>query len=198
VAAGHHVVDAAWVSLVLAGPVAGVFALVGGKIMGVVLGSAYSGGVGRELGHLVVYLALWMLAWVCFAVTFPLVFVAEKRWTLVPLAVLGFAVCIPVGLGLRALWGLEGLAVALGLAASVIAAGLIATLSWRTLGIAAQGLLRLAVVIGGATALAFGGLSLFLAPIPAALFGVVVYAAIIYALRSLGLAEAWTYVRGLH
>jgi hypothetical protein len=80
----------------------------------------------------------------------------------------------------------------------VIAAGLIATLSWRTLGIAAQGLLRLAVVIGGATALAFGGLSLFLAPIPAALFGVVVYAAIIYALRSLGLAEAWSYVRGLH
>jgi hypothetical protein len=54
------------------------------------------------------------------------------------------------------------------------------------------------VVIGGATALAFGGLSLFLAPIPAALFGVVVYAAIIYALRSLGLAEAWSYVRGLH
>ena len=198
VAAGRHIVDAAWVSLVLAGPVAGVFALVGGKIMGVVLGSAYGGGVGRELGHLVVYLALWMLAWVCFAVTFPLVFVAEKRWTLVPLAVLGFAICIPIGLGLRSLWGLEGLAVALGLAASVIAAGLIATISWRTLGIAAVGLARLVVVIGGATALAFGVLSLFLAPIPAALLGVIVYALIIYALRSLGLAEAWTYVRGLH
>ena len=33
----------------------------------------------------------WMVAWVGFAVTFPLVFVAEKRWTLVPLAALGFA-----------------------------------------------------------------------------------------------------------
>jgi hypothetical protein len=186
------------VSLVLAGPVAGVFALVGGKIMGVILGSAYGGGVGRELGHLVVYLALWMLAWVCFAVTFPLVFVAEKRWTLVPLALLGFVICIPIGLGFRSLWGLEGLAVALGLAASVIAAGPIATISWRTLRIAVAGLARLVLVVGGATALAFGGLSLFLAPIPAALLGVVVYALIVYALRSFGLAEAWTYVRGLH
>ena len=58
VAAGRHIVDAAWVSLVLAGPVAGAFALVGGKVMGVVLGSAYSGSVGRELGHLVVYAAI--------------------------------------------------------------------------------------------------------------------------------------------
>ena len=80
----------------------------------------------------------------------------------------------------------------------MIAAGLIATISWRTLGIAAVGLARLVVVVGGATALAFGVLSLFLAPIPAALLGVVVYASIVYALRSLGLAEAWTYVRGLH
>ena len=198
VAAGRHVVDAAWVSLVVAGPVAGVFALVGGQIMGVVLGSAYAGGVGRELGHLVVYLALWMVAWVCFAVTFPLVFVAEKRWTLVPLAMVAFAICIPIGIGLRSLWGLEGLAIALGLAASVIAAGLIATLSLRTLAIAAVGIGRLALVIGAATALAFGGLSLLLPPVPAALLGVVVYALIVYATRSLGLSEAWSYVRGLH
>ena len=198
VAAGRHVVDAAWVSLVLAGPVAGIVALVGGRIMGVLLGSAYSGSVGRQLGHLVVYLALWMLAWVCFAVTFPLVFVAEKRRMLVPLALAGFLVAIPVGLALRSLWGLDGLAVALGLAASVIAAGLIATLSWQTLEIAAAGLARLALVVGGATVLAFGVASLFLSPIPAALAGAVVYVGIVYALRSLGLSEAWSYVRGLH
>jgi hypothetical protein len=116
----------------------------------------------------------------------------------VPLAVAGFLVAIPVGLGLRSLWGLDGLAVALGLAASVIAAGLIATLSLRTLAIAAAGLARLALVIGGATALAFGVASLFLSPIPAALAGTVVYVGIVYALRSLGLSEAWSYVRGLH
>src|SRR5207248_2071765 len=68
-AAGRHVVYAAWVSLVIVGAAAGVFALVGGRITGVVLGNAYGGGVGRQLGHLVVYLALWMLAWVGFAVT---------------------------------------------------------------------------------------------------------------------------------
>src|SRR5437588_314503 len=72
VAAGRHVVHASWVSLSIVGAAAGVFAVVGGRIVGVVLGSAYSGSVGRQLGHLVVYLAPWMLAWVAFAVTFPL------------------------------------------------------------------------------------------------------------------------------
>ena len=197
-AAGRHVVHAAWVSLVIVGALAGVFALVGGRIVGAVLGNAYGGDVGRELGHLVVYLALWMLAWVAFAVAFPLVFVAEKRWTLMPLAIAGFLLCIPVGLGLRALWGLQGLAVALGISTFVIAAGLLATLSMKTLAIAAVGLGRLALAVGASTALAFGGLSLLLSPLPAALAGVVVYAGLMYALRSLGLNDAWAYVRGLN
>jgi len=198
VAAGRHVVHAAWVSLSIVGAAAGVFALVGGRIVGVVLGSAYSGGVGRALGHLVAYLALWMLAWVTFAVTFPLVFVAEKRWTLVPLAVVGFGVCIPLGLGLRALWGLPGVAVAIGLATLVIAAGLLWTVSPQTLAIAGLGLARLALAVGSAAALAFGTLGVALSPIMAAVLGVLVYALVIAALRSLGLSEAWTYVRGLH
>jgi hypothetical protein len=198
VAAGRHVVHAAWVSLVLVGAAAGVFALVGGSIVGAVLGNAYGGGVGRELGHLVVYLALWMLAWVGFAVAFPLVFVAEKRWTLIPLAVVGFAVGIPIGLGLRSLWGLPGLAIGLGISTLVIAAGLMATLSLRTLSIAALGFARLALAVGASAAVSFGGLSLLLSPVPAALAGVVVYAALMFALRPLGLSDAWTYVRALH
>jgi peptidoglycan biosynthesis protein MviN/MurJ (putative lipid II flippase) len=197
-AAGRHVVHAAWVSLTIVGAAAGVFALVGGRIVGIVLGDAYGGDVGRELGHLVVYLALWMLAWVGFAVTFPLVFVAEKRWTLVPLAATGFVLCIPIGLALRSVWGLPGLAIALGISTSVIAAGLLATLSPRTLVIATQGLARLALAVGGATALAFGALSLALSPVPAALVGVLLYGLIILALRPLGLDAAWAYVRGLH
>ena len=198
VAAGRHVVHSAWVSLTIVGAAAGVFALVGGRIVTVVLGNAYSGGVGRTIGHLVAYLALWMLAWVAFAVTFPLVFVAEKRWTLVPLAVAGFALCVPVGIGLRSLWGLPGLAVALGLATLVVSAGLMATLARRTLVIAAFGLAKLALAVGSAAALAFGALGAALSPVPAALLGVLVYAIVIVALRSLGLSEAWTYVRGLH
>src|SRR6266487_2984244 len=77
--AGRHVVHAGWISLSIVGAAAGVFALVGGRIVQFVLGDAYGGRVGRELGHLVVYLSPWMVAWVGFAVTFPLVFVAGRR-----------------------------------------------------------------------------------------------------------------------
>lgn len=198
VAAAKHVVHAAWVSLTIVGLAAGVFAIVGGRIIGFVLGSAYGGGVGRQLGHLVVYLAPWMLAWVGFAVTFPLVFVAEKRWTLVPLAVAGFGMCIPLGLGLRALWGLPGIAVAVGLSTLVISLGLVATVSIRTFTIAALGLARLALAVGAAAALAFGTLAAVLSPVAAASLGALVYAIVIVALRSLGLSEAWSYMRGLH
>src|SRR5205823_3791719 len=62
--AGRHVVHAGWVSLSLVGAAAGVFALVGGRIVQFVLGDAYKGEVGRQLGHLVVYLSPWMVAWV--------------------------------------------------------------------------------------------------------------------------------------
>jgi hypothetical protein len=196
--AGRHVVHAAWVSLSLVGAAAGVFALVGGRIVGVVLGNAYKGEVGRQLGHLVVFLSPWMVAWVGFAVTFPLVFVAGRRKALVPLAVLGFLVCIPLGLGLRAEWGLPGIAVAIGLATLVMALGLMAAVSTRALAIAAVGVARLALGIAAASALAFGGLSLALSPIPAALLGVLVYALIIFSIRSFGLTDAWAYVRGLH
>jgi hypothetical protein len=197
-AAGRHVVHAAWVSLSLVGAAAGVFALVGGKIVGFVLGDAYRGQVGRQLGHLVVYLSPWMVAWVGFAVTFPLVFVAGRRRTLVPLGALGFLICIPLGLGLRSLWGLPGIAIAVGLATLVIALGLMHAIAPRSLAIAVVGLGRLALAVGGAAALAFGGLALALSPWAAAVLGVVVYSLVIVALRSLGLSEAWAYVRGLH
>jgi hypothetical protein len=197
-AAGRHVVHAAWVSLTIAGAAAGVFALVGGRIVDVVLGSAYGGGVGRELGHLVAYLSLWMLAWVTFAVTFPLVFVAGRRATLVPLGLGGFALCVPLSLGLRSLWGQQGLAVGLGLATLAIAAGLLAAVAPSTLSIAAVGLARLALAVGAAAALAFGALSIAVPPVAAALLGAIVYALVIVSLRSLGLSDAWAYVRRLH
>ena len=197
-AAGRHIVHAAWVSLSLVGAAAGVFALVGGRIMGGVLGNAYGGDVGSELGHLVVYLAPWMLAWVGFAAAFPLVFVSGRQRLLVPLAVVGFVSCIPIGLGMRAAAGLDGIAVAVGLATFVISGGLLWMLAPRTLAIAALGFARLALAIGAATAIAFGALSLALSPIPAAVLGAVLYAGIVFAMRSLGLSEAWTYVRGLH
>ncbi len=139
-----------------------------------------------------------MVAWVGFAVTFPLVFVAGRRRPLIPLALLRFVLCIPLGLGLRAAWGLPGIAIAIGLATLVIALGLMAAISKRALAVAAVGLARLSLAIAVASALAFGGLSLLVSPIPAAVLGVVVYAFVIFSIRSFGLTDAWTYVRGLH
>jgi hypothetical protein len=59
------------------------------------------------------------------------------------------------------------------------------------------GLGRLGLTLGGATALAFGAIALTLSPIPAAVVGLLVYGLIVTALRSLGLSDAWTYVRSL-
>jgi putative peptidoglycan lipid II flippase len=197
-AAGRHVVHAAWVSLSLVGAAAGVFALIGGRIVQFVLGDAYGGGVGREIGRLVVFLSPWMVGWVGFAVTFPLVFVAGRRSMLVPLAVGGLLLCIPLGLGLRSAWGLSGLALAVGIVALVIAFGLMAAVSTRAMLIAAVGLMRLALAVGAASALAFGGLALLLPAWGAALLGVAVYALIMFSIRSFGLTDALVYVRGLH
>jgi hypothetical protein len=73
-----------------------------------------------------------------------------------------------------------------------------AAISRRALAIALLGLARLALAVGGAAALTFGGLSLALSPAAAAALGVVAYAIVILSVRSLGLSEAWSYVRGLH
>ncbi|MES1246047.1 MAG: hypothetical protein ABUS54_00035 [Actinomycetota bacterium] len=197
-AAGRHGVHAAWVSLSVVGAAAGVCALVGGRIVHLVLGDQYAGQVGRQLGLLVVYLSPWMIAWVGFAVTFPIVFVAEKRRYLLPVAGAAIVSMIPLGLALRALWGMPGIAIALGIATLVAALGLMYIVDRRTLAIAVVGLARVALALGAACALAFGALSLALPAIGAAVLGVVVYALIVLTTRSFGLSEGWAYVRGLH
>ena len=197
-AAGRHVVHAAWVSLSFVGAAAGICALVGGRIVHIILGDQYGGRVGRDLGLLVVYLSPWMVAWVGFVVTYPLVFVADRKRLLVPVALLGPVAMVPLGLGLRAAWGMPGIAIALGLSTLVIALGLMWVIDRRTVEIALVGIARLSLALGAASALAFGALSLVVSPIPAAALGVLVYAMIVISLRSLGLRDAWTYVRGLH
>lgn len=195
--AGRHVVHAAWVSLSFVGAAAGIFALVGGRIVHLVLGDQYGGNVGRNLGLLVVYLSPWMIAWVGFVVTYPLVFVADKRRLLVPVALSGLVAMVPLGFALRALWGMPGIAIAVGLSTLVIALGLMWVIDRRTLAIALVGVARLSLALGAASALAFGALILALSPVPAAALGVVVYGLIVLSLRSLGLRDAWIYVRGL-
>ena len=54
------------------------------------------------------------------------------------------------------------------------------------------------MIVGAATALAFGGASLVVGAVPAAALGLVVYALLLVSVRQLGLADAWHYVRALH
>jgi hypothetical protein len=64
--------------------------------------------------------------------------------------------------------------------------------------VAAVGLGRLAVVESALAAVSFGLLGLVVGGIPAAVLGLVVYAALILVWRPRGLREAWAYVRALH
>ena len=196
--AAAHVVHAAWLSLTLIGAAAGVFALVGGRVVHLFLGGAFSGEVGRDLGHLVVYLAPWMVASVAFSVTFPLLFVLERPRVLVPLAVAALLVDAPLSLALRAVLDLPGLVLALAITTFGVILVLMAAVSRRMLVLAAVGLLRTAAIVATLTLVVFGLPSLVLPSIPAALAGFVLYAGALVVLRPPGLTAAWTYVRALH
>jgi peptidoglycan biosynthesis protein MviN/MurJ (putative lipid II flippase) len=196
--AADHLVHSAWVSLALVGAAAGIVALVGGHVVTALLGHAYSGRVGQELGRLVAYLAPWMVAWAAFSITYPLLFVMHRTRWLVPLAIATVGVDIPISIEARAWGGLTGVAVGLGISALLMVVGLMAALAPRMLALSAIGLGRLALIVGAATALAFGGASLLLPAAPAVALGLFVYALLLVAVRQLGLAEAWHYVRALH
>jgi hypothetical protein len=88
--------------------------------------------------------------------------------------------------------------VALGLTTLLLVFGLMAALGSRVLLASVAGVARLSLAVVAAAALAFGGASLLLEAIPAAALGLVVYAAILVAIRELGLSDAWHYVRALH
>jgi O-antigen/teichoic acid export membrane protein len=193
----EHVVHGAWLSLPLIAAAAGVFALAGDQITAAVLGDAYGGAVGTELARLVVVLAPWMLAAVGFSLAFPLLYVLERPRVLVPTALGAVLLHIPLSLLLRELWGLEGLAAALGISTLGVLAALLLALSRHALVSAAVSLARVGVVVGVVAAVSFGGLSLIADDAVAAVAGLAVYTAALAALRPRGLREAWGYVREL-
>jgi O-antigen/teichoic acid export membrane protein len=196
--AAEHVVHSAWVSLALVGAAAGLVALVGGRVVTALLGHAYAGDVGDELGRLVVYLSPWMVANAAFSITYPLMFVMHRTRLLLPLALAALAADIPISIVGRSQWGLTGVTFALGLSTLLLVLGLMASLSLRMLTLSVLGLARLSLLVGAATALAFGGASLVLSAVPAAAAGLALYAVLLLAMRELGLAQAWQYVRALH
>src|SRR5207248_6137900 len=130
-----------------------------------------------------------------FSITYPLVFVMHRTRLLIPLALATIAVDVPISIVGRAWGGLTGVALAMDISAILMLLGLMGVLDSRTLVRAGVGLGRLALVVGAAAALAFGGASLLLPVGPATALGLAVYALLLVALRQLGLAEAWHYVR---
>jgi hypothetical protein len=195
----EHVLHAAWLSLVLVGGAAGIFALVGGKVISFVLGGAYSGEVGREIGRLVVELSPWMVGTVAFYVTFPLLFVLGRRRLLIPVAVGAVVLDAAIGLGLRAAAGLLGICIGLAISVLLVVAVMLAAMSPRILTLAAAGLGRLALVVLVLSTVSFGVVALVLPSIPAAVVGTALYVALlVVGMRRFGLGQAWAYVRALH
>jgi O-antigen/teichoic acid export membrane protein len=197
-AVAQHVVHTAWLSLTPILAAAGVFALVGGEIVGALLGSAYTGDVGSELGRLVVWLTPWMVATVAFTVAYPMLFVVGRGRRLVPLAVAALVVQVPLALGLREVWGLNGIALALGITTALVLIGVLAELSLRMLELTLVGVLRAALLLGALAVVTFGGARLVLGDAPAALAGFAAYTVILALVRPPGLRDAWSYVRALH
>jgi O-antigen/teichoic acid export membrane protein len=196
--AAEHVVHSAWISLAFVGAAAGLVALVGGRVVTAVLGDAFSGSVGDELGRLVIYLSPWMVANAAFLITYPLLFVMHRTRLLIPLALGAVAIDIPISIVCRSLWGLTGVTIALGISTTIVVLGMMASLAPRMLWLTAVGLGRLTLLVAASTALAFGGASLVFGAVPAALAGLALYAVLLVAIRQLGLAQAWHYVRALH
>lgn len=197
-AAARHILDATWLSGAVIAAAAGAISLVGGDVFERVLGSAYEGDIGRELGRLVLELAPWTVGAVVYTLAFPLLFVAGRRRALVPLALAALAVHVPVAYGLRAAWGLTGVALSLAVSTALLVAGLLAALSPGLLRRVAAGLVQPVALEAGAAGLVFGVLALLVGRWGAALGGLVLYAAALAGLWRLGLGRAWHYLRGLH
>jgi hypothetical protein len=191
--AAQHVVYSAWVSLAVVAAAAGVFALVGGRLLSAVLGGPYS-----DVGRLVADLAPWMVTSVAFNVTFPLVFVVGGRRLLVPIAAAALLLDVPVALALREAGGLTGIAISLAVTTFAVVLALMAAIAPRMLQPAVAGLARQTLVVGGLAAASFGILALLLDPVPAAVLGLALYALLLGLLRGHGLEDAVAYVRALH
>jgi hypothetical protein len=93
------------------------------------------------------------------------------------------------------LFGLDGLALALAVTTGAVLAALLTGLG--AFGPTARGLGLAALIVAGATALAYAPTALLLPAVAAAAFGLVVYAALFAAVRPAGFLSAWRYLRAL-
>jgi peptidoglycan biosynthesis protein MviN/MurJ (putative lipid II flippase) len=196
--AALHVVSTSWLALTLVAGAAGVFALAGERVISGLLGPSYGGNVGAQLGRLVVYLSPWMIASIGVSVTLPLLFVAGRRKWLPALAIAALVVDVPIEWLGKEAFGLTGVAVGLAVTTVLVLAALLAILSLETLVRVAAGLSLPTLLNGALAGISFLAAARLLEPVPAAVVGLLLYAALLGALRPRGLRAAWSYMRALH
>ena len=195
--ATRHVVSMSLVSFAPVAAAAGVFALVGDEIVHAALGPAYEGGAGSEVGRLIVLLGPWMAVMVGVTISFPMIFVAGRGGRLPLLAGASLVLHVLVTAIAVAAFELAGAALALTISTGLVLVTLLLLLSAEVLSAGVRGLLLGVTVIGGIAVVAFGSAGAVLPAEPAAAVGVVVFCAILAALRGLGLQQAWAYLRTL-
>lgn len=195
--ATRHVVSASLVSFAGVAAAAGVFALVGDRIVRAALGPAYAGEAGGEVGRLVVQLGPWMAASIGVTIAFPMLFVAgrERRLPLLAAAVLVLHVAVAwIAVGA---FDLDGAALALTVSTLVVLAALLRLLSGRVLAESGRGLVSGAALSGGLALVAFAAAAAVLPDAVAAAVGAGAFAALLLAVRGFGLQQAWGYLRTL-
>ena len=193
----RHVVSMSLVSFAAVGAAAGVFALVGDRIVRAALGPAYGGAAGEEIGRLIVLLGPWMAVSIGVTITFPMLFVAGRDRRLPLLAVAALLVHVVVAWAAVEAFDLDGAAVALTVSTLLVLAALLLLLSPQVLADASRGLVLGALLTGALALAAFGLAAAALPAAAAAAVGAVAFAALLLAARRLGLQQAWGYLRTL-
>ena len=195
--ASRHVVSTALVSFAAVAAAAGVFALVGDRIVHAALGPAYEGEAGNEVGRLIVLLGPWMAASIGITVTFPMLFVAGTGRRLPPLAGAALLLHIVVTWAAVTMFELDGAALAVTISTLLVLVALLRLLSPRVLRESGRGLVVGTAFTGGIALIAFGTLALLLPAAAAAALGVAVFGGLLLLLRGFGLRQAWSYLRTL-
>jgi hypothetical protein len=195
--ATRHVVSTSLVSFAAVAVAAGIFALVGDRIVHAVLGPAYAGEAGGEVGRLVVLLGPWMAASIGVTIAFPMLFVADRERRLPLVALAALALHVPVAWAAVRAFELDGAALSLTVSTLAVLVALLLLLSPQVLAAGGRGLALGAAAVGGAALLAFGAPAAVLPDAAAAALGTAAFAALLAAWPGLGLRQAWGYLRTL-
>jgi O-antigen/teichoic acid export membrane protein len=185
------------VSFAAVAAAAGVFALVGDRVVHAALGPKYEGAAGEEIGRLIVILGPWMAVSIGVTIAFPMLFVAGRDRRLPVVAVAILLVHVLVAWAAVKAFELDGAALALTVSTLVALVALLGLLSQQVLADASRGLVLGAFLTGGVALVAFGAAAAVLPAPPAALIGVAAFGALLLATRRLGLQQAWGYLRTL-